>query len=85
MKKILILTLLTTFLSSCASLAKPLLPLKSRTLYIDTEKAILYSTYKTCKGFIFKKCKLNRIEYDFSKKDVRVKLKATGFKLKVTR
>ena len=85
MKNTLILIALTTYLSSCSSLAKPLLPLKSRSLYIDSDKAVFYSTYTKCTGRVFKKCKLKRIEYDFTNKVQRLELKHSGFKLKVVK
>jgi len=74
-------------LSSCASLATPLLPLPKRSLYIDADKGVFYSTYTVCKSkyVVFKTCKLERIEYDFGDLETRKKLKNIGFKLKVVR
>ena len=66
-------------------MAKPLLPLKNRTLHIDVVKGVFYSTYKKCTGRYFKKCSLERIEYDFADEAVRMRLKFMGFKLKVLR
>lgn len=85
MKIISTLILLTIFFTSCALLAKPLLPLKSRTLWIDPDKAVFFSTYKKCSGRFFKKCRIVRIEYDFNDEKMRNKLRDIGFKLKVTR
>ena len=77
----------TTFLLNCSSSAKPLLALKNRSLHIDVDKAVFYSTYNKCKSryVVFSKCTLERIEYDFTDKSVRSNLKAMGFKLKVSR
>ena len=85
MKIRLILIIWILSVSSCASSARLLLPLESRKLHIDIEKAVFYSTYTKCTGRFFKKCKLERIEYDYNDKAVRMKLKFVGFKLQVSR
>jgi hypothetical protein len=86
MKRILILITLTIFLTSCALLAKQLLPLKLSRLHIDVETSEFYRTYEKCTGRFFKKCRLERISYDYcGSKQQRKEFKDIGMKLKVTR
>lgn len=77
--------LLTISTTGCASSLKQLPSLENRTLRIDPNNAGFLYQYEKCDGKIwpFKKCKLDVLRYDFTKKATREKLKNMGFKLKV--
>lgn len=76
----------TISLTSCASSLKQLPPLEKRALRIDLDKSRFVYQYEQCKRrFIFKKCRLEKIYYDFTDPKVRKELKDKGFKLKVVR
>lgn len=71
-------------LSSCAT--TPVVPLlQNRTLEISSERPEAFYDYTVCvKKFVFcTKKELKRDTYDFNDKEVRQKLKDTGFKLQV--
>ena len=73
-------------LTGCASSLKQLPSLKNRALRIDDESPQFKYQYEKCKGKLFwKKCWIETEYYDFTKKEVRNKLKNMGFKLKVTK
>ena len=75
---------LIILISSCALLAKPLVPnLENRTLWIDESRTGFYYDYCIDRS-IFGKCKEWKTDfYDFTIKEQRLKLKNMGFKLRV--
>ena len=86
MKLLRILPLLIILNTSCASSLTQLPTLENRTLRIDEESGHLYYQYEKCaKKWILgrRKCSLEREYYDLSVKEIRLKLKYMGFKLKV--
>ena len=80
----LVLTILTL---SCASLAKPLIPLLAkRTLRIHPSKPGVFYDYCVKRAWIGDKCKEWKTDfYDFTDEKTRLKLSNMGFRLRVLR
>lgn len=86
MKKIAITLLWITSFQSCASSLKQLPRLENRALRIDSEKPGFKYQYQKCTGkLLWRKCHIETEYFDFTKKEIRNKLKNMGFKLKVTK